>query len=125
MEPILALVAITAESWTDPFAAVTIGYGVSALVLWLVRLGALGRGARVARAALWYVPVGLCNGVAVLLLYSALSLGPVTAVAPIVATYPLFTLLLDRLVHRSRRVTVTTVVGIAISVCGIAVVVAT
>ncbi|UOM34415.1 DMT family transporter [Acuticoccus sp. I52.16.1] len=113
------------ESWPDPFAAVTIGYVMSALVLWGVRLGVAPRGVAVGRGALWYVPVGLCNGAAVLLLYNALSLGPVTMVAPIVATYPIFTLVLDRLIHRGRPLTLATVAGVAISVCGIAVVLAT
>jgi drug/metabolite transporter (DMT)-like permease len=40
---------------------------------------------------LWFVGVGLCNGLAVLLLYAALARGPVALVSPLVATYPLVT----------------------------------
>ncbi|WP_226581541.1 EamA family transporter [Acuticoccus sediminis] len=113
------------ESWPDPMAAVTIGYCVSALVLLTVRLAFAPRRVTLGRAAVWYMVVGVANGVAVLLLYNALSRGPVTVVAPIVATYPIFTLALDRIIHRSRRVTVMTAAGVAISVCGIIVVLAT
>ena len=113
------------ESWADPFAAVTIGYVVSTVVLWVARLAFADRKAPIGRAALWYVAVGLANGTAVLLLYGALSRGSVIEVAPIVATYPLFTLALDRAIHRARPLTRTTVFGVALSVAGIAVILAT
>jgi drug/metabolite transporter (DMT)-like permease len=40
---------------------------------------------------LWFVGVGICNGLAVLLLYAALARGPVALVSPLVATYPVVT----------------------------------
>ena len=46
---------------------------------------------RAAAGRLWFVGVGLCNGLAVLLLYAALAHGPVALVSPLVATYPLVT----------------------------------
>lgn len=113
------------ESWADPVAAATLCYVVSAAVLWTVRLATAERGAPIGRAAAWYAAVGLSNGFAVLTLYVALSLGPVTIVAPIVASYPLATLLLDRLIHRARPLTRATVAGVTVSVAGIALILAT
>jgi drug/metabolite transporter (DMT)-like permease len=44
------------------------------------------------RGHLWFVLIGVLNGLAVLLLYAALANGPVALVAPLVATYPLVTI---------------------------------
>jgi drug/metabolite transporter (DMT)-like permease len=77
--------------WPNPIAAVVVGYTVSSAVLIasaLVRSG----GTR----ALWFAVVGLCNGLAVLAMYTALKYGPVVLVSPIIAGYPLVTLLLSR-----------------------------
>ena len=41
---------------------------------------------------LWFVLIGVLNGLAVLLLYAALANGPVALVAPLAATYPLVTI---------------------------------
>lgn len=46
--------------------------------------------------ALWFAAVGLCNGLSVLAMYGALEYGPVAVVSPLIATYPLVTLLLSR-----------------------------
>ena len=40
---------------------------------------------------LWFALNGICNGIGTLLLYAALGAGPVSLVAPLYATYPLFT----------------------------------
>src|SRR5262249_23647729 len=48
------------------------------------------------RGALWFAAIGLCNGLAVLSMYGALASGPVTIVSPLIAGYPLVTLLLSR-----------------------------
>ena len=115
------VVKLGLEAWPDPFAAVTIGYCVSALVIL-----AIGRAKRVtlrqgdARARLLFVAVGLCNGAAVLCLYAALTRGPVTLVAPLVACYPLLTLALDRLLTGQRDVTFAMIGGIFVTVMGVA-----
>jgi drug/metabolite transporter (DMT)-like permease len=90
------IIKLGLEQWPSPTAAVVIGYTVSSAVLIstafvhdpkLVRR--LDR-----RGALWFAAVGLCNGLSVLSLYTALGRGPVALVAPLVASYPLVTLLL-------------------------------
>ena len=48
------------------------------------------------RGALWFAAVGLCNGLSVLAMYAALKYGPVTVISPVIAGYPLVTLLLSR-----------------------------
>ena len=81
-----------------PIAAVVVGYTVSSAVLIasaLVRSG--GTIPNIDhRGALWFAVVGLCNGLAVLAMYTALKYGPVVLVSPIIAGYPLVTLLLSR-----------------------------
>lgn len=119
-----ATVKFGMTSWHDPFAAVVIAYAVSSLVLLVVRYGVVQPSEPVRPAAWWYVAVGVANGCGVLTLFTALSLGPVTVVAPIVACYPLATVALDRLIHRGGRLTRATMTGVAISVAGIALILA-
>jgi drug/metabolite transporter (DMT)-like permease len=85
------------ERWPSPVAAVVIGYTISSAVL---IFAAFIHGPRLVhrfdrRGALWFASVGLCNGLAVLFLFAALGRGPVALVAPLVASYPLVTLLLS------------------------------
>ncbi len=83
------------EIWPSPFAASLMSYIVSAVIV--IAAARLTTGQFVARAPLrgrlWFVGVGLCNGLAVLLMYAALAQGPVTLVSPLVATYPLVTVI--------------------------------
>ncbi|MCW5745353.1 MAG: DMT family transporter [Alphaproteobacteria bacterium] len=107
--------------WPSPFAAGLIGYTVSAVVI-LVTAGYLARRNGVWRNAGgrgWFVAVGLCNGAAVLLMYAALGRGPVALVSPIVASYPLFTLLFARLLLPGERAGGAVVAGVAITVAGV------
>lgn len=94
------LVKLGLEAWPDPVAAATIGYAVSAVLVLGLSVARDGADRFLADArtpaALWFVAVGLCNGCAVLLMYAALARGPVTVVAPLVACYPLATVLLSR-----------------------------
>lgn len=105
--------------WPSAFAAGLIGYSVSSLVLLAVaaRAGALGgitrRGARV------FAGVGLCNGLAVLLLYIALAGGPVSLVSPLVATYPLFTLAFGAIAVRATPLGPRVIAGVVLSVTGV------
>jgi drug/metabolite transporter (DMT)-like permease len=105
--------------WPNPFAAALAGYTVSTAVVWGV---AFRRGARPKfnrQGASWFAFTGILNGVAVLCLYQALSTGPVTLVSPIVATYPLFTLLLSALVLRDERMSGMLLGGVALTVAGV------
>ena len=80
--------------WPNPFAAAAIGYGLSACELLSVGVvSARGWPVGFSRPGwLLFSAVGFCNGLAVVCLYGALALGPVTLVAPLVACYPLATL---------------------------------
>ncbi|MBT5455221.1 MAG: DMT family transporter [Rhodospirillaceae bacterium] len=117
------LVKIGLEDWPNPFAAVTIGYVVSALVV-LISSAANRRGWPVPfnrTGWLWFAAVGLCNGLAVLCLYQALGRGPVSLVAPLVACYPLATLVFGWAFPGGSPLSRQAVVGIGITVAGVAI----
>jgi drug/metabolite transporter (DMT)-like permease len=71
------------------------------------------------RSALWFAAVGLCNGCAVLSMYAALGRGPVARVSPLIATYPLVTLLLSFRFLKRERVDAQLIAGVALSVGGV------
>jgi len=110
------------ETWPDPFAAATIGYLVSAgVVLAALTLRGGTLPLRNGRAGLlWFAAVGLCNGAAVVTMYAALARGPVALVAPLVATYPLATLVFGALLLRALTIGPRVVLGVAITVVGVA-----
>jgi drug/metabolite transporter (DMT)-like permease len=88
-----ATVKLGLEIWPSPFAAALIGFMVSTIVV--LTAARLGTGRFVAdapvRGLLWFVAVGLCNGLGALSMYAALAHGSVALVSPLVATYPLVT----------------------------------
>jgi drug/metabolite transporter (DMT)-like permease len=94
VQPVVKIGLLT---WPNPFAAATIGYIISALIVTAIRLTIAKPHRPMERShALWFVAVGACNGAANLALYAALARGPVAIVAPLVAVYPLATLGLER-----------------------------
>jgi len=108
--------------WPDPFAAALIGYTVScAVVLAMAAVRSRGwpRGFN-PRGCAWFGCVGVCNGLAVLLMYEALARGPVTVVSPLVASYPLATLALSALMLRTARLEPRVVAGVGATVLGVA-----
>lgn len=107
--------------WPNPFAAVLIGYIVSAATVLLVsRLRRISLPSRSDRRGLaWFALVGLANATAVLLMYAALARGPVALVSPLVATYPLVTLVLSRLVLREVVLGSQAVIGVVVTVAGV------
>lgn len=112
--------------WANPFAAGLIGYTVSSATV-LAANHALARGRPLAfprRGIPWFVMAGASNGLAVLMMYHALNAGKVTIVSPIVATYPLFTLVLSALFLREEVITARIVFGVALTVAGVGVLVA-
>ena len=115
------------ELWPSPFAASLVSYIVSAVIVITAARASTGRYLADAplRGQLWFVGVGVCNGLAVLLLYAALAHGPVALVSPLVATYPLVTvvttmLFLGRIDGGMRLVlaVVLTVAGVALLLAG-------
>jgi drug/metabolite transporter (DMT)-like permease len=108
--------------WPSPFAATLIGYVVSATMVLSVGVSREGRGILPTRHSgwQWFVPVGLLNGLGLLTMYAALARGPVAVVAPLVACYPLATLVFGRLLLGSATVAWNAGVGVAVTVAGVA-----
>ena len=112
------------EMLPNPFLAGLIGYTTSVFSTLLVshiRFG-LGRFTFRRSSLKWFMLVGIANGSAVLFLYMALKTGRVVDVAPVAATFPLFTLLFSRLLTLHEIITTRIVAGIVLVVCGVAVV---
>lgn len=106
--------------WPSPFAAGLIGYLVSsATVIGANQAGRANRPRLTKRGVAWFAITGLLNGCAVLLMYGALNIAPVSLVAPVVATYPLVTALASALVLREEPVTLRMVAGATITVLAI------
>jgi drug/metabolite transporter (DMT)-like permease len=105
--------------WPNPFAAALVGYTISSAVVWATALGRRTRPEFNRHGAAWFAVTGILNGVAVLCLYRALSTGAIVLVSPIVATYPLFTLMLSALVLREERVSGMLITGVALTVAGV------
>ncbi len=101
--------------WPSPLVAAAIGYAVSAIVV----LATIRPAGTSGPALAWFAGVGLCNGGAVLSLYAALAAGPVALVAPLVATYPLVTLALARLLPGRAPLHPIALAGIAATVAGV------
>lgn len=105
--------------WSNPYAAGLIGYSVSAVVILLAaRAGGAPR-MRDRRAVPWFVATGFFNGSSLFLMYLALVKGQVSTVSPIVATYPLFTLMLSLLFLRHERIAPRAALGAVLTVGGV------
>jgi len=114
------LVKIGLQDWPNAFAAALLSYSVSAIVIWIVRLLRPAPKRPFDRAAhLWFMLIGVVNGLALVAMYAALALGPVTVVAPIVASYPLITLGMTWLLHGRDPLPVRAILGTVISVLGV------
>ena len=109
--------------WPDPFVAALIGYTVSSVTIFASSRAFVARSsARLdRRGVLWFVAVGICNGIGVLTMYSALNRGQVSVVSPLVATYPLFTLALSALLLREEKFDARVLLGVALTVAGVVV----
>jgi drug/metabolite transporter (DMT)-like permease len=107
--------------WPSPSAAVLIGYLMSAIVAVLaLRLrSGYWRPPASRRGALWFAGVGICNGLAVLLMYAALARAPVGLVAPLVATYPLVTVAASALLLHAVDLSPRMTCGAALTVAGV------
>ncbi len=112
--------------WPSPIAATLIGYSVSAAIVLTVARKRTGRwlAEGPAPSKLAFVGVGVANGLAVLLLYLALARGPVTLVSPLIATFPLATIAISAAVYRRVDGGVRLVFGVALTVAGVALLIA-
>jgi drug/metabolite transporter (DMT)-like permease len=103
--------------WPSPFSASLLGYSVSsAVVIGANQVGHSKRPRLTKHGVFWFALTGVLNGGAVLLMYGALSVAPVSLVAPIVATYPLVTVLASAVVLREEPVTPRMAAGAVITV---------
>lgn len=107
--------------WQNIFAALLIGYTVSSLAL-LAANTVTGRVEwRMYRRGIvvrfWCV--GGLNGAGMLFSYVALRHGQVTQIAPILASFPLFTFFLSALFLRDERVTLHVAAGVLMTVAGV------
>jgi uncharacterized membrane protein len=107
--------------WPNPIAAVVVSYTISSAVLIFSALARTGGTMPEIdhRGAVWFAAVGLCNGLAVLAMYTALECGPVTVVSPLIAGYPLVTLVLSRLFLGEEDVGPQLIAGVSSVVCGV------
>ena len=120
------VIKIGLEIWPNPIGAGLTGYIFSTLtVLTLERIRNghfIARGSNTGR--LWFALTGIVNGIGTLLLYLAVGAGPVTLVAPLIATYPLVTVGLSALVLSNVRITPRLVAGVVMTVAGVALILA-
>jgi len=107
--------------WPNPVGASLTGYIFSSLTVLMVERIRNGsfvvKASRAGRA--WFAVIGLCNGLGTLLLYAALGSGPVTLVAPLVATYPLITVGLSAAVLSDVKITARLAGGTFFAVTGV------
>lgn len=106
--------------WGNPFAAGVIGYLVSSTaVLGAEQLRRGGRKAVSRNGLLWFAATGAINGGAMVLMYSALAVAPVSTVAPVIAAYPLVTALASALFLRSEKISPQIICGAVLTVTAI------
>src|SRR5262249_21079179 len=75
-----------------------------------------------ASGLMWFAVTGIGNGLATLTMFAAVRHGPITLVAPIVAIFPLVTLLLSTIVLKHFAITPRVVGGTVLTVAGVALV---
>lgn len=106
--------------WPNPFAASLIGYSVSSVIVFGAnQVGRAGKPPLTRHGLAWFALTGVLNGGAVLLMYGALSVAPVSWVAPIVATHPLITALASAVFLRDEPITLRMAAGAALTVCAV------
>ncbi len=106
--------------WHEPLAAAAIGYTLSTVViLTLVGRRAWREGPAHPAGVRWFLGVGVANGMATFLLYAALGLGSIALVAPLVALFPLFAVVLSYFFLRGEQLHAVGLLGIVVSVAGV------
>ena len=103
----------------SPFFAGMVSYTVSIIVVYAVFRLEGRRMPTLTRGYLWFVLSGLLNGISIYSLNTALNIGNLLTVAPIVACSPVFTILLGLFVFKKETITWQTTVTIAMVVSGV------
>jgi drug/metabolite transporter (DMT)-like permease len=114
------------EIWPNAIGAGLTGYifsTITVLTVERIRNGHfIAQGPLTGR--LWFAITGICNGLGTLFLYAAVGAGPITLVAPLIATYPLMTVGLSAIVLTNVRLTPRLVAAVALAVGGVILVLA-
>jgi drug/metabolite transporter (DMT)-like permease len=120
------VIKIGLDIWPVPIAAGLTGYIFSTLTVLTIERIRTGRFQVQAPqpGKLWFALNGICNGVGTLLLYAALGAGPVSLVAPLYATYPLFTVGMSALFLGNVRITWRIIAGTMLTVGGVVLILA-
>jgi drug/metabolite transporter (DMT)-like permease len=120
------LIKLGLQVWPSPLWAGLIGYVTSTIVVLAVQR--IRKGNFVAEASLpgriWFAITGISNGLSALTLFAAVRNGPVTLVAPLLAIYPLVTVILTAIMLRHIEITARIVAGTVLTVAGVALVLA-
>jgi drug/metabolite transporter (DMT)-like permease len=120
------VIKIGLESWPVPIAAGLTGYICSTVTVLTIERIRTGR--FLVQAPLpgkvWFALNGICNGIGTLLLYAALGSGPVSLVAPLYATYPLFTVGMSVIFLGNVKITWRLVAGTLLTVGGVVLILA-
>jgi drug/metabolite transporter (DMT)-like permease len=107
--------------WPNPFVAVLICYAMSASVAIAVGLWRT-RGTRrivTRKGVLAFAGVGLCNGCAVMFWVQSLALGPVSLTSPVVACYPVFTMIFGAILLGRKKIDRSQGLGVLLTVVGV------
>jgi len=120
------LIKLGLQVWPSPLWACLVGYITSSIVVLTVQR--VRKGSFVAEAPLqgriWFAITGISNGLSALTLFAAVRNGPITLVAPLLAIYPLVTVVLTAIMLRHIEIGPRIVVGAVLTVAGVALVLA-
>jgi drug/metabolite transporter (DMT)-like permease len=120
------LVKLGLQVWPSALWACLIGYITSSIVVLIVQR--VRKGTFVVEAPLpgliWFAITGISNGLSALTLFAAVRNGPITLVAPLLAIYPLVTVVLTAIMLRHIEITLRIVAGAVLTVAGVALVLA-
>ena len=115
------VVKLGLEVWPSPLWACLVGYIMSSLVVLSVqriRKGSFVAGAP-ASGRFWFAVTGISNGLSALTLFAAVRNGPITLVAPLIAVYPLVTVILSALLLKHVAITLRIIAGTVLTVAGV------
>lgn len=115
------IVKLGLEVWPSPLWACLVGYIMSSLVVLTaqrVRTGSFVADTP-ASGRFWFAITGISNGLSALTLFAAVRNGPITLVAPLVAVYPLVTMILSALLLKHVAITLRIVAGAVLTVIGV------
>ena len=120
------VVKLGLEIWPSPLWACLIGYIMSSLVVLSVQRIRKGRFIVEAPRSgrFWFAVTGISNGLSALSLFAAVRNGPIALVAPLVAIYPLVTVILSSIMLKHVAITPRIVAGTLLTIAGVALVLA-